>query len=691
MTSKVPNLKKNSLKIDFQPISTKDPAEERDQELDDGDTACGIGSFKPDFLQKLNTPKVFLINHSILGVLQGAFFTYLVGCLSTLEKRYAYETKVTGIIMISDEISPILFGMLLGYFGGKSHRPRIVAAGMVIAVISCFVMSIPYFIYGPILHQSKEFTRFLSNRTKEEFCDMSEKDYFCEKSPTMTAVSLLFFGNFLKGFGSLAFYTIGTSYLDDSVKKKNSPVYFGTLFALRLLGPTVGFLLSSLCLQFYEDPFYDPGFGTKDPRWVGAWWLGFIILGILIFIFSVPMILFPKRFPKKKVPTSLQKKKEEAPKSPIEQLKDMGKAMKRLGKNPILICHYLGGVLRLNGVVGYYVLLPKYMEMQFRQSASKASLYSGPASIIGMQLGILFGGISIRKFRPRPRVMTGCIVIAESFSVIALIACMAITCPIDQFTGSSTVASPLFNLENECNADCMCTTKVYTPVCGPDGKSTYFSPCFAGCTGYNKTGKKEVFTDCKCVHDEAGEFTTGDANKSYCGFECQWLITFVVILSLGKLLSSTARVANALVTLRCVDPEDKSIALGALSGVFSLLAFIPYPLIYGALTDASCLVWEKSCGKTGNCWVYDTDKFRFLLHGVSAGFVFLGCVTDIFVWILSPRLRNLYEEDEDDEKKAEDTIDEQDIINNGGMLGIVKTGITNGSLNSLNEKSSGPL
>lgn len=38
----------------------------------------------------------------------------------------------------------------------------------------------------------------------------------------------------------------------------------------------------------------------------------------------------------------------------------------------------------------------------------------------------------------------------------------------------------------------MCTTKVYTPVCGPDGKSTYFSPCFAGCTGYNKTGKSEV-------------------------------------------------------------------------------------------------------------------------------------------------------------------------------------------------------
>lgn len=223
MSTKVPNLKKNTLKINFEPVSTREPGEKEDD-----DTSCGIGSFRPNILQKLNNPKIFLINHSILGVLQGAFFTYLVGCLSTLEKRYAYESKVTGIIMISDEISPILFGLLLGYFGGKSHRPRIVAVGMVIAVVSCFVMSIPYFIYGPIRHGSSEFVGLLGNRTtKEEFCDTEEKNYFCDKRPTLTAVSLLFLGNFLKGFGSLAFYTIGTSYLDDSVKKKNSPVYFG--------------------------------------------------------------------------------------------------------------------------------------------------------------------------------------------------------------------------------------------------------------------------------------------------------------------------------------------------------------------------------------------------------------------------------------------------------------------------------
>ena len=33
---------------------------------------------------------------------------------------------------------------------------------------------------------------------------------------------------------------------------------------------------------------------------------------------------------------------------------------------------------------------------------------------------------------------------------------------------------------SSCNADCMCTSSVYEPVCGADN-ITYFSPCRAGC------------------------------------------------------------------------------------------------------------------------------------------------------------------------------------------------------------------
>jgi len=41
----------------------------------------------------------------------------------------------------------------------------------------------------------------------------------------------------------------------------------------------------------------DVGITQSDPRYVGAWWIGFLILGTLLLIFTFPIALFPKRMP----------------------------------------------------------------------------------------------------------------------------------------------------------------------------------------------------------------------------------------------------------------------------------------------------------------------------------------------------------------------------------------------------------
>ncbi len=66
----------------------------------------------------------------------------------------------------------------------------------------------------------------------------------------------------------------------------------------RLLGPTLGFLLGSFCLTTYVYPHEDPGFSEGDPRWIGAWWLGYPIIGSLILVFAGPLACFPQRLPK---------------------------------------------------------------------------------------------------------------------------------------------------------------------------------------------------------------------------------------------------------------------------------------------------------------------------------------------------------------------------------------------------------
>ena len=84
---------------------------------------------------------------------------------------------------------------------------------------------------------------------------------------------------------------------------------------------------------------------------------------------------------------------------------------------------------------------------------------------------------------------------------------------------------------------------------------------------------------------------------------------------------------------RCVDNEQRHLALGVASFIVRLLGSIPGPLIAGALFDSSCLLrnsQQEECGLIGNCLLFD----NFLLSvysmalcisglGVSAVFSFL--------------------------------------------------------------------
>ena len=40
----------------------------------------------------------------------------------------------------------------------------------------------------------------------------------------------------------------------------------------------------------------DPGIDQRDPRFIGAWWLGFIVIGLLLLVSTLPLFLFPQQF-----------------------------------------------------------------------------------------------------------------------------------------------------------------------------------------------------------------------------------------------------------------------------------------------------------------------------------------------------------------------------------------------------------
>ncbi|XP_015911098.2 solute carrier organic anion transporter family member 74D [Parasteatoda tepidariorum] len=599
----------------------------------DFDTQCGFGPFKPQCIQSYATANVYVILYSIIGILHGSYYTYLVGVLTTLEKRFEFKSKTSGFIMMLDELTPLFLGVLVGHFGGRAHRPRLLSFGMFLSAFCCFASALPYFLYGTATHLSS--IGSVHNNTSTEMCNGDVRMEHCDEDdrpPTLTAILLLMLGSFLKGFGNLAYYAIGLAYLDDNAKKRNTPLYFAVAFALRLLGPMVGFLMSSAFLKYYENPFETPDFGPDDPRWIGGWWMGFVLQGFLLLIFAGPMALFPRR-----LPDHLLHEIEHNTNSMFDGL---GDSLKRLARNPLYMLIGLNAVFTVYGNFGYYIMLPKYMENQFRLSASSASLFAGPPGIAALMCSCIIGGYLIWKFKPTAKFLSGGLVTLELISTIGYLILMIPGCEKIEMTHFGFGEEGLI-LDDVCNLNCSCSTVSFTPVCGSDGKS-YFSPCYAGCSSQ----KDQSFYNCSCISEVV--------TKGMCSSENCWsqALAYIVTLPVLQFIVNILRVAYTMIMLRSIKPEDKNIALGVFETVLSTVAFIPFPVLYGALVDSACLVWEKSCGETGNCWFYDIQKFNYLMHGGSAFFCALSTLNLVAIFFLVDRIKDLYKDEEDETENS---------------------------------------
>lgn len=110
---------------------------------------------------------------------------------------------------------------------------------------------------------------------------------------------MIFMSQFVLGIGNTLFLALGQSYLDDNTSQKRSPMVFAYTFAMRMTGPIMGFILTYYTSLVYIDPSLTPFIKPTDPRWLGAWWLGWIIIGIVMLVLAVLIGMFPENLPRK--------------------------------------------------------------------------------------------------------------------------------------------------------------------------------------------------------------------------------------------------------------------------------------------------------------------------------------------------------------------------------------------------------
>lgn len=614
------------------------PTREEDQ-LEVDNMACGLGPCKPRWIQFFASKQAFLVTFCITWVLQGMFYTYFVSVITTIEKLFKLQSKTTGFIMSATEIGQIGSSLLLTYYGGQGHRPKWIACGMVLFAVAAFACSMPHFVFGqqmlshnasavaaPNICQLPEDipTSLLYNSTELQ----CKEEYLVEQriqSKITTIVLATFFISLLGvGMGQTAVYTLGIPYIDDNVASRESPLYFAITIGVRILGPALGFILGSFCTRLYVDLSAEPNITPTDPRWVGAWWLGLVLISSFLILASLAMFSFPKRLSTCRPLPSAKKPREPSRKNP--SLRDFPKAVKRLLRNDILMFRTASSVLHILPIAGLYTFLPKYLESQFRLTAHEANMVSGVGGILVMGLGIILSGVFILRVKPNARFVAAWIAFTAVIYAIGMGILMFVGCPMNDFAGLRRDLS-MSKFEPVCENQCICDHYKFNPVCGHDGR-TYFSACHAGCTNMTIVdGTVVEFSDCLCM-----DGPNPTASVGYCGLDCGNFTWYILLFSLFVFIHSTSEVGSMLLILRCVDPTDKAMALGLIQFAIGLFGNVPCPIVYGAVVDSACLIWETTCGKQGACKLYDENFFRMFYHGTTGAILLCAFLVDVIVW-----------------------------------------------------------
>ncbi|KAF1478905.1 Solute carrier organic anion transporter family member 1C1, partial [Eudyptula minor novaehollandiae] len=234
----------------------------------------------------------------------------------------------------------------------------------------------------------------------------------CEKEPSSHMWIYILLGNLLRGIGETPITPLGISYIDDFAKEEDVPVYVACLHTIAMLGPMFGFLLGSLCAKLYVDiGFVDLGSITitpHDSRWVGAWWLGFLIGGVTSFLAAIPFCFLPKSLKK---PEEANNDKASYDYSAVIMpcivqnqliypfLSDFYTSLKKVLSNRMYFTFLCCSLLQFSSFIGFLTYKPKYMEQQYGQSTSKSNFLIGLTSLPPVGIGIFLGGLIMKKYK----------------------------------------------------------------------------------------------------------------------------------------------------------------------------------------------------------------------------------------------------------------------------------------------------
>ncbi|XP_017464062.1 PREDICTED: solute carrier organic anion transporter family member 1A5 isoform X1 [Rhagoletis zephyria] len=605
--------------------------------IPNGSVDCGIKLFGccngPQCL-KMAQLRTFVLALTFAGLVQGICETYFRISAKEAALENGYNPIIVEWLIVSSGIFQALFALVFAHWALKMHPIKWLSVTIIAQSIICVIAAIPAII---------GFSNGVSTPTSKADAIVCTTTTF--QSLTLTAqqtqlstLILLFVLQFALGFGSLAFYTIGVSYLDDNSQSIDSPAVIATALAGRIFGLQVG-------------SFVVIGVGVAKL----GWWLGWIIIAPLVLISGILLSLFPKRLPKTVIHQAAQRIIEETHTRTFGSqfstyIDDVGfgPSLKRLFTNKLLMCNLLGIVFIWSAYVNFELQEESYLQSRFflPYSEQDGLLQEWEARFVAYFLrppvaatGTLVLGLIIAKLKLTGRTITA-VNIALGVHLLAIfIGNIFIKCDVGAIAGvtNGKVLQPFCS--RQCTGVCQSTT--FQPICPENSTVTYFSACYAGCSRTTTINNLQIYEGCTCSSNSNAE-PQGNlrATEGACSFaNCQRMLIGFQVLSLSAAaVVGASAIGKVIITLRSVLPQDKALALATQLTLFGIFAYIPTHIAYEMVTRYTCLYWTSEYNR---CLLRETPKHGNILNILSAVLILIGILFDILVYIFVKDL-NVY-------------------------------------------------
>ncbi|CAB3400976.1 unnamed protein product [Caenorhabditis bovis] len=606
----------------------------------------GFSWFHPKSLQFLASFIPFMIILSLNGFFQGAIVNGLISTsISSIEKRFDLTSTQSGIFAATYDVF-VTAGLLpLALYAKRVIKVRCIGWGMIFVGIGSLLILLPEIIAG----------KYTATALKKEVCDPKRVANLKFRSFLLLLLSQAF-----TGIGASPLFTYGFSCIDEFDGHARTGRNMAIYMSATTIGPAVAFILGGMSLwtwgDFWRTRPTDMGIENQnDPRWIGAWWLGFLVCGVFSLFTALPLTMFPQ-----KLKDTDKRKVKDVQRTDASLNQDFSNHKYEFFKifamflcNRTIMCLVLMQTLESMLMNGYITFVPKLIETLFSFSSGASSAITGAMVVPVGVFANFIGGYLSKRFNNQFKHSVYTVICFTIFAGFCS-SCLLLQCSSPNLMHVNVNESILSknDIKNTCSAGCHCD-ELFNPVCATDIQLSFLSPCHAGCAdGENVKFGASNWTNCACASKN------GFVEKGFCKSSCtlKMAIFFTMFCIMAFSIFVTGPILQS-ASVRVVHHEhrDHFLCYGWLW--MRILGSIPGAVLFGIIIDQNCLYWQKDCDGS-KCQYYDSKNLGFSFFFFT---VIVKSTCAVLLYIAAISYKEIKKPDESEESKNSPNECSQDI------------------------------